>query len=244
MKIDKYKRMNNGIYRVYLENGLIIDLYEDVILKENLLINSAIDENDIKRIKLINDSYDCYYKAIEFLKVSLKTEKEVREKLKKLGFRVEDIDITVERLKKQGYIDDLKYANAFLNTKLLTTSYGPFKIRMELEKKGVVSNIIDDVLKKYDENEQKNKITKIVEKQVKANRNKGNNYLKKKIKIDLCNQGFFPSVVNQVLDNTNFGDDSIIREKEYQKIKARLSRKYSGMELEYKIRERLMQKGL
>ncbi len=244
MKIDKYKRMNNGIYRVYLENGLIIDLYEDVILKENLLINSAIDENDIKRIKLINDSYDCYYKAIEFLKVSLKTEKEVREKLKKLGFRVEDIDITVERLKKQGYIDDLKYANAFLNTKLLTTSYGPFKIRMELEKKGVVSNIIDDVLKKYDENEQKNKITKIVEKQVKANRNKGNNYLKKKIKIDLCNQGFFPNVVNQVLDNTNFGDDSIIREKEYQKIKARLSRKYSGMELEYKIRERLMQKGL
>ena len=133
MKIDKYKRMNNGIYRVYLENGLIIDLYEDVILKENLLINSAIDENDIKRIKLINDSYDCYYKAIEFLKVSLKTEKEVREKLKKLGFRVEDIDITVERLKKQGYIDDLKYANAFLNTKLLTTSYGRFKIRQELE---------------------------------------------------------------------------------------------------------------
>ena len=44
--------------------------------------------------------------------------------------------------------------------------------------------------------------------------------------------------------NYNFNDTSDIAKREYEKLYTRLSRKYSGKELEYKIKEKLYQKGL
>ena len=42
----------------------------------------------------------------------------------------------------------------------------------------------------------------------------------------------------------SFNDTSDIAKREYEKLYKRLSRKYSGKELEYKIKEKLYQKGL
>ena len=38
MKILKYKKGSKGKYKVYLDNGLELQLYEDVILKYELLL--------------------------------------------------------------------------------------------------------------------------------------------------------------------------------------------------------------
>ena len=56
-------------------------------------------------------------------------------------------------------------------------------------------------------------------------------------------QGFYREDINSAIDNSNFSDDKLIMQKEYEKIKNRLSKKYSGQELEYKIREKMAQKG-
>ena len=87
------------------------------------------------------------------------------------------------------------------------------------------------------------KIDKIVNKQIRANHNKSNALLKRKIGNDLVMQGFYREDINSAIDNSNFSDDKLIMQKEYEKIKNRLSKKYSGQELEYKIREKMAQKG-
>ena len=43
MNIEKYKKLSNGKYRVMLDNGTIMDIYEDVIVKNNLLYKKEID---------------------------------------------------------------------------------------------------------------------------------------------------------------------------------------------------------
>ena len=90
---------------------------------------------------------------------------------------------------------------------------------------------------------QREKIDKIVNKQIRANHNKSNALLKRKIGNDLVMQGFYREDINSAIDNSNFSDDKLIMQKEYEKIKNRLSKKYSGQELEYKIREKMAQKG-
>ena len=42
MKIDKYKKLRNGKYELIMENGEGIQLYEDTILKYNLLFNLVL----------------------------------------------------------------------------------------------------------------------------------------------------------------------------------------------------------
>ena len=48
----------------------------------------------------------------------------------------------------------------------------------------------------------------------------------------------------KVVGTKDFNNTEDIRKKEYEKIKKRLAHKYSGDELERKIKERLYQKGL
>ena len=58
------------------------------------------------------------------------------------------------------------------------------------------------------------------------------------------NLGYDNALIQEVFLNLVFGDTTDIAKKEYDKIYRRLSRKYSGKELEYKIKEKLYQKGL
>ena len=60
---------------------------------------------------------------------------------------------------------------------------------------------------------------------------------------DLQNKGFYKEHINIILNEFNFNDDQDIYEKEYQKQKKKLSRKYSGEELEYRIKINLLKKG-
>ena len=37
MKIEKYKKIKEDLYRFQFDNGTIVDIYEDVIVKNNVL---------------------------------------------------------------------------------------------------------------------------------------------------------------------------------------------------------------
>lgn len=235
--------MKNGMYQVNFDNGAVMELYEEVILQSELLLHKDIDNSILKKIEDSNKYYDCYYCALKYIKVSARTKQEVVTRLKSNDYDVDDINSIVNKLETQGYLNDRNYANSYFNSKILTTNYGPARIRSDLEKKGVAKVIVSEVLEQYDIETQNDKIRKIVDKQMRSNHSKGNIYLKRKLVTDLVSQGFDRELVNGVVNNTNFLDDSQIRDREYSKLKAKLSRKYSGKELEYKIKERMALKG-
>ena len=56
MKIVKYKKLAGSKYEVELENSEKIKLYEDVILKENLLWKKEI--NDVDELLRKNKDYE------------------------------------------------------------------------------------------------------------------------------------------------------------------------------------------
>ena len=56
--------------------------------------------------------------------------------------------------------------------------------------------------------------------------------------------GYDVDLINKVILDYDFSNDKDMVKKEYDKLYKRLSRKYSGNELEYKIKEKLYQKGL
>ena len=67
MNIIKYKKQNNGSYNIYLEDGRILTLYEEVILKYELLLKKYIDIDSILEIEKENQKWDVYYCALKQL---------------------------------------------------------------------------------------------------------------------------------------------------------------------------------
>ena len=65
---------------------------------------------------------------------------------------------------------------------------------------------------------------------------------KQRLERNLINLGYERSLVYSYLNSYEF-DDSELREKEYDKLKKRYSKKYEGTELELIIKQKLYQKG-
>ena len=56
----------------------------------------------------------------------------------------------LQRLLRERFIDDSRYAAAFVRDKIALSGWGPYKIRTALAAKGVAREIIDEVLGECD----------------------------------------------------------------------------------------------
>ncbi|MGN1210529.1 MAG: regulatory protein RecX [Candidatus Cryptobacteroides sp.] len=66
-------------------------------------------------------------------------------------------------LKKDGYVDDLRYACAFVRDKSALTGWGCIKIRFALQAKKIEREIIDEALLSADPSRSKEKMTRLAE---------------------------------------------------------------------------------
>ena len=242
LKIAKYKKSTNGKYKVYLEDGRELSLYEETILKFELLLKKEV--LDIPKINDYNLEWDVYYVALKSLKSRFKSAKEIRDLLIKKEYPIDLVDNAINKLIKQGYLNDDSFTKGYINNQIMTTSKGPFKIRRELIDKGISSLIIDENLDLFDDVLQLERIEKLASKMLKSNRTKGGSVLRKKITNDLVNLGYDSELVYKVLSKYNFNDTREIAKKEYDKLYKKYSRKYEGEELNYKIKQAMYQKGL
>lgn len=242
MRILKYKKLNNNKYLVDFDNGSV-ELYEEVILKYELLLKREIDFDCYHLLLDDNRYWECYYKIISYIKIRSRSVFEVRQKLIRDGYLEDDIDNSINKLQDQGYLDDKMYANSFFNSQIVTTFRGPKRIGDELRKRGIDDNVIVGVIDLYDDDLQYQKVSKIISKMVKSNRSKSNSLLKKKLYTDLLGEGFSREIIDRVIEEQDFGDEKNIYDREYEKIRRKLSKKYDGYELERKIKEQMMRRG-
>ena len=240
MKIQGYKYLGNSKYKVIINNEEYT-LYEDVILKYDLLIKD-VNEKDLAKFLEENKRFEAYYVALKYIKTKLRARKEIEEYLSKKDYNDFDIDYAVARLEQEKYIDERVYAKSYILDAINLKNIGPNKIVMELTNLGIDKNIVLDELSIFTNYIEEEKVYKYIEKSIKNNHNKSSYILKNKIKQNLINLGYNPNIINKYLNEYNI-DDNKIYQKELEKVKSKLSKKYTGKELEYKIKQNMYRKG-
>lgn len=241
MKIKKFTKLKNGMYKISLENTEF-KIHEDLILEHNLLLTKKVTEEDIKKLEQENTKYEIYEIALKELKKRLRSKKELREILLKKEIPLTYIDNCIDILIKQGYLNDEIYAQSYIHDKILLTSDGPLKIEKELQKHEISEDIIQKYLSNYTSDVEEEKISKIIERQKKNNKKSKIAFQMKMKQYLINNLGFHSYIVDSLLSNIDI-DDTDSYKKEYDKLYKKLSRKYEGTTLEYKIKEKLYQKG-
>lgn len=101
--------------------------------------------------------------------------------LESIGTNDDDIDEILNRLKKEKFLDELRFARAFVNDKYRFNSWGRKKISYELNAKGVPSEIIGEALEVLDPDEYYEHLKEQLEK--KSGSIKGGSYYEKKAKL-------------------------------------------------------------
>lgn len=241
MKIEKYTKLKGNKYSVKIDD-LVIKLYDDVIVKFELIRKKEIDEKEFKSIVSYNDKLEAYYKALKYITKKLRTEKEIFKYLEK-DYSLSVVKETIDKLKSNGYINSELYLKCYLSDQINLGVNGPNRIKKDLVKLGYqedeINGFIDDVLDEV----WFSKIEKIVNKRINGNKSYGNNKLKEKLVYDLSNMGYYKWMIDEILLNSEFKDNSNLIEKEYNKIVNKLSKKYEGYELQNRVVAKLLSKG-
>ena len=235
--ITNLKKSSNNKYSLLIDDEKYL-IYSDVLVEFNLLRSKKITDNEFEKIIERNNYYDLYLKMISYLSFKMRTTKEVTDKLKQLGASEYNSYVIIERLKKEGYLDDEKYLNYFINDQVNLTLDGPKKIAMKLIKMNFKEKDIDKYLNKIDEDIWKEKVKKIISKKEKANHKLSLRSFKQKLKNDLYILGYDEKYFINVVESLSINEQDNYN-KEYEKYYKKLSKKYMGKELEYKLKQKM-----
>lgn len=239
MEIKKFKKLKNNIYELELDNGSLVKLYDDVIVKYSLLINKKIDSKLLDEITKYNTSLDAYYLSLKYISKKLRCEKEIEKYLTKLEFNKDVIDKTISKLNKEGYLKHDIYIKSYINDIYNFNNYGPDKIIFNLRELGFNLNEIEPYLEDKDF---RSKAIKIIDKKVKANHKLSNYMLKQNISNYLINLGYPKDIFYDYLDNIKINNKDILVKAASNYIK-KYSKKYQNKELLYFVKDKLYKKG-
>jgi len=242
MKINHLKKLKDNRYEITFDTEKIT-FYDDIIVKYNLLSGKKFDASFIEKIREENDGLASFYLAIKYINTKLRSEKEIRSFLEKKNFDLEVIENTIEKLKDKGYLDANIYIKSFINDQVNLTSNGYYKILKSLENKGFTPKEIREFLDDIEKEVWESKLDKIINKKIKLNTKYSGNKLKQKIIYEVLQLGYGEELIYSTLENYDF-KDNVLLEKEYQKLKLKLSKKYNNeKELKLHINKKLIMKG-
>lgn len=200
LKIEKYEKIAQAKYRLYLDNGEIIDTYDDVILKNDLLFKKKLDTYLYQKIITESNLQEHYNACIKYISIRIRSTKEIIDYLKRKNVSEEDINYIVDKLTKEKFLDDNYFCKCFINDKLKFTTMGEYKIIYELKKHNIDSNIIDNNIHLIDKEFLIQKIDKIITKQLNSNNKLDKTKLRNKLYNHLINSGYSANLVIERLN--------------------------------------------
>jgi len=130
-------------------HALVVSL--DVAASERLVVGQPCPPGRLERIYAAEQQQQVYEFALNFLTYRPRSAREVEQRLRKKGFTPSQIDSAIERLKRQGYVDDHEFARFWINNRQTFSPRGPRLLRSELRQKGVSQEVVEEVLSEHRE---------------------------------------------------------------------------------------------
>jgi len=147
----KTQKRNPQRVNVYIDGEFAFGLSR--IVATWLQVGQEISEKKILELKNHDAKEVAYQKALNYLSYRFRSELEVRRNLEKKEVSEEIIQKVIERLRKNGLVDDLRFAQLWVENRKEFHPRSRRALAVELHQKGVGDEIIDQVLQDVDDDE-------------------------------------------------------------------------------------------
>ena len=216
MKINKIKRLKSGKYKITIDDFDIV-VYDDLIIKYNILYKKEIDSSLLRKMSEENVYYENYNKALKYSIKRVRSKKDVADYLKKNSINDEDTAKIIKKLESLNILNDTSYVKAYINDKKILSKDSINKIKEDLINSGINEDIIEEEILKTENNDLE-KLERLIIKKINSNHRFSEYKLRNKILNEFLNLGYsYDDIVN--IYNKNKTDDYDILLKEYNKLK-------------------------
>ena len=127
-------------------------------------------------------------------------EQEMRDKMRRWGLDEAAQDKVVERLTKERYIDEERYARAFVKDKIRYNKWGRRKVQQALWMKHISDDIQQQVLDEIDEKEYLDALRPLLKQKRKSIKAESDYELNQKLVRFALSRGFGFDIIRQCMD--------------------------------------------
>ena len=164
MIITKLKQgvKNPNRVNVFVDEKYAFSLDVAQVADFKLKVGAEISEEDLTELKKASEFGKLYQRTLEWVLTRPRSEKETRDYLyKKIYEKKLDkiyIDRIIERLESKKYLDDAKFAEWYVENRFVKKGISRRRLKMELAKKGISKDIVENVVNLRDDEEEIRKI--------------------------------------------------------------------------------------
>ena len=152
--LEPVKR-KKGWFELYVKGKPPLFVNEEIILKYDLAVGLVFSDAKLNKIKSDSDFGWIKYRAMQVLDRRMISERDLRKKLAAERRPASVVTDVLTQLKEYGFVDDLKYAGAYIRSQLNRGAKSKLYLKKKLWEKGINSEIavaaIDEELGEYDE---------------------------------------------------------------------------------------------
>ncbi len=144
----KVKRAN-----VYLDGRFAFSLDDEIIVKRGLKPGLTLSTQEIEALTGSDRLQGCLNAGLYFLSYRPRSESEVRARLQRRGFLADEIEPTVAHLREMHLLDDTAFAEYWKENRGTFRPRSQRMLKVELRRKGLGSDVINEALAGIDEGE-------------------------------------------------------------------------------------------
>ena len=138
---------------IFLDGKFAFSLQAELAIKEGLTVGQDITDRRFEELSRSDLIQSCLNAALRFLGYRPRSQEELREKLQQRGFDAGILEVVLIKLEEQGLIDDLAFAQFWKDNRVSFSPRSQWLTRLELRRKGVAEEIIDQVVGALDDGE-------------------------------------------------------------------------------------------
>lgn len=183
---------------LHLNSGEKLIVSIEIPGKHNLSQSSELDESLYLLIQYESNRYTAFQKALSYLAIRNRSEKEIFIYLQKKKYDKEVITETINKLKDYDYLSDFDFAVEYINSKQKRKTIGVNYLKKNLYGKGIKKELINKAIKKTDASSYDfEKVYELAKKKYESIKNKPNSI--KKVSYFLNQRGFDYDIIKKVI---------------------------------------------
>jgi len=184
---------------VFINDQFAFGLSKKTLVDFDLYNGKFLNEKEISQILEKDQLTKAIEKSFRLLGIRPRSQKEIEKKLKKKEFAPEIIKKTITRIKELGYLDDKKFAKAWLESRKLSRK-GKYIVQRELKEKGVAEETIKKTISRYTPNQEFEIALELAEKKIKTYKNLDKFKKRQKLAALLTSRGFGWETIIKILE--------------------------------------------
>jgi regulatory protein len=136
------ERMN-----VFLDDRYAFSMSARALSEEPISVGDVLTEADVERLLAADEPDRATTSALNLLTHRSRSERELRQRLRQKGYTTPAIDATIQRVRDWGYLDDERFAEAWVEQRQASRPRSRRALAGELREKGVDREIIEAAIK-------------------------------------------------------------------------------------------------